>query len=204
MAQFILLLNVLVFWPSSVKFWKLTSLHSNLHFQTTDVSLQNVAFDWRRLKSQYISKVKNEQYTSEIEPHHDKTYKRTCAPSKDWSAWGSTQSDQSLLSAWRNIGSIHVVPTEVTVKTDAQADLSFCWVHMSFCWFCCALAQFITFPKERKYSFLNLSNYPRIVFIYKMTHVMRNLFMPYVNNKDTELVRSAVWSAHLLFTAYIL
>ena len=31
------------------------------------------------------------------EPVHDKTYKMACVPSKNWSAWASTQSDQSLL-----------------------------------------------------------------------------------------------------------
>ena len=29
---------------------------------------------------------------------HDKTNKMTCAPSEDWSAWASAQSDQSSLS----------------------------------------------------------------------------------------------------------
>ena len=38
-------------------------------------------------------------------PPHDKTNKMTFLPSKDRSAWASAQSDQSLLSAWRNIGS---------------------------------------------------------------------------------------------------
>ena len=42
-----------------------------------------------------------------IEPPHGKTNKMTCAPSKDSrSAYASTQSDQSPLSAWRNHGSL--------------------------------------------------------------------------------------------------
>ena len=31
-----------------------------------------------------------------IEPAHDKTNKMVCAPRKDWTAWASTQADQSL------------------------------------------------------------------------------------------------------------
>ena len=42
-----------------------------------------------------------------IEPHHDKTNKMACSLSKD--------SDQ---------------------PGHAQADLSFRWAHMPFCWFC--------------------------------------------------------------------
>ena len=38
-------------------------------------------------------------------------------------------------------------PIECTAKTDqtvdAQADLSLCWVHRSFCWFCHAPAQLL-------------------------------------------------------------
>ena len=41
----------------------------------------------------------------ELEPPRDKTNKMACAPSEDRSAWASTQSDQSSLSAWRKIGS---------------------------------------------------------------------------------------------------
>ena len=41
------------------------------------------------------------------EPPHDKTNKMACAPSKNSrSAWASTQSDQSWVSAWRKLGSL--------------------------------------------------------------------------------------------------
>ena len=47
-----------------------------------------------------------------FEPPHDKTNKMACAPSENRSVWASAQSDQSLLSAWRKLGS-----------------LATCWVH---------------------------------------------------------------------------
>ena len=40
-----------------------------------------------------------------FEPPHDKTNKMACASSED-SAWASAQSDQSLLSTWRKLGSL--------------------------------------------------------------------------------------------------
>ena len=40
------------------------------------------------------------------EPPHDKTNKMACAPSEDRSVRASAQSDQSSLSAWRNLGSL--------------------------------------------------------------------------------------------------
>ena len=33
---------------------------------------------------------------------------------------------------------------------DAQADLSFRWAHMSFCWFCCAVAHIQSFNEDHK------------------------------------------------------
>ena len=47
-----------------------------------------------------------------LDPHpplplpHDKTNKMACAPSEDRTAWSSAQSDQSSLSAWRQLGSL--------------------------------------------------------------------------------------------------
>ena len=46
---------------------------------------------------------------------------------------------ESLLSAWRNLGSLatHSVHSEDWSDwANAQADLSFRWAHMPFCWFC--------------------------------------------------------------------
>ena len=54
-----------------------------------------------------------------IEPQHNKTNKMTCLPSEDRSAWASTKSDQSSLSAWRNLGSLatHWVHSEGSDQT---------------------------------------------------------------------------------------
>ena len=46
---------------------------------------------------------------------------------------------ESSLSAWRKLGSLatHWVDSEDWSEwADAQADLSLCWAHKSFCWFC--------------------------------------------------------------------
>ena len=66
------------------------------------------------------------------EPPHNKTNKMTCAPSELRSACASTQSDQNLCC-----------PHEET--SDAQADLSLRWAHISFCWFCRVVAHFHNF-----------------------------------------------------------
>ena len=66
-----------------------------------------------------------------------------CTQRRLRSAWASAQFDQSSLSARRNLGSIatHWVHSEDWPDWgDAQADLSVCWVHMSFRWFCLAAA----------------------------------------------------------------
>ena len=48
---------------------------------------------------------------------------------------------ESSLAAWRKLGSLatHWAYSE---DSDAQADLSFCWVHRSFCGFCHEAAHF--------------------------------------------------------------
>ena len=50
---------------------------------------------------------------------------------------------ESLLSAWTSLGSLatHWAYSEDWSDCmDGHADLSLCWVHRSFCWFCHALA----------------------------------------------------------------
>ena len=79
-------------------------------------------------------------------PRHDKTNKMKCAPSEDSDQPGHPSSvirvfavcfmgslghnasscgQRRLLSDWAN----------------AQADLSLCWAHGPYCWFCRAVAQ---------------------------------------------------------------
>ena len=82
---------------------------------------------------------------NKTEPQHDKTNKITCVPRRESDQpWASAQSDQSSLSVCRNFGSLstHWLHSELWSNcTEAQADLSLRWVHMSFCWFCGAAAQ---------------------------------------------------------------
>ena len=53
--------------------------------------------------------------------------------------WAPAQSDQSSRSTWRNLGFLvtHWAHSEdLSDWVNAQADLSLCWAHRSFCWFC--------------------------------------------------------------------
>ena len=63
-----------------------------------------------------------------------------CAQRRLKSAWASSQSDQSSLSAWRKLGSLatHWAHSQKLWSdwADAKADLCLCRAHMSFCWFC--------------------------------------------------------------------
>ena len=43
-----------------------------------------------------------------------------------------------------SINSFEPEQDETNKITFAQADLSLCWAHRSFCWFCHALAHFLT------------------------------------------------------------
>ena len=70
-----------------------------------------------------------------------------CSQRRPRSAWASTQSDQSLLPAWRNLGSLAIHwahSKDWSDWVDAQADLSLRWAHWSFCWFCHAAAHLIS------------------------------------------------------------
>ena len=67
-----------------------------------------------------------------------------CAQQRLRSAWASAQSDQSSLSAWRNIGSsaTNIAHCEDWSDwADAQVDLSLRGAHTSICWFCHEAAQ---------------------------------------------------------------
>ena len=69
-------------------------------------------------------------------------------------AWQNQQNDlcvqrrlwsdhQSFVSDWRRFGSLatYEAHSKDSDLSHAQCDLSLHWVHMSFCWFCYALAQ---------------------------------------------------------------
>ena len=38
--------------------------------------------------------------------------------------------------------------SDQTGQMDAQADLSLCWAHMSFCWFCHVVTQISNFKRK--------------------------------------------------------
>ena len=62
-----------------------------------------------------------------------------CAQRRLRSAWASAQSNQSLLFAWRKLGSLvtHWAHSEDWSDwADAQADLGLRWAHRLYCWFC--------------------------------------------------------------------
>ena len=67
-----------------------------------------------------------------------KPTKWVCAPQRRLrSAWASAQSDQSSLSAWRNLGPLathwaHSENSDQTGWSEGQADPSLCWVHTHF------------------------------------------------------------------------
>ena len=64
-----------------------------------------------------------------------------CAPSENWSAWASAQSDQSSLSAQRNLGSLatHWAHSEDSDQTGHMPRLS--WVSAGCtCWSCHTVA----------------------------------------------------------------
>ena len=78
------------------------------------------------------------------EPPHGKTNKMICATSKDSDQPGYPPSLIRVLTV-RSVGSwgsnISSCRQLIRVFADAQADLSFCWAHKSFCWFCREAAQ---------------------------------------------------------------
>ena len=79
-------------------------------------------------------------------PAQNKTYKKTCATNED--------SDQpahsrSLIIVFADLMCFLLTPgylkrnerEPLPYQVDVQVDLCVCWSHMSYCKFCCALAQ---------------------------------------------------------------
>ena len=81
----------------------------------------------------------------ETEPQHDK--KPTKLPVHPVKTQISLGTNQSSLSAWRNIGSLAIhwahYSEDWSDWVDAQADLSLRWAPKSICWFCHAEAHFV-------------------------------------------------------------
>ena len=84
---------------------------------------------WEKLERKWAATWQNKQYCM-------------CAQRRLRSAWASSQSDQSLLSASINVWSF-IQRRRWSDWADAQADLKLRWAHRSFCWLCHAMAQCI-------------------------------------------------------------
>ena len=83
-----------------------------------------------------------------FEPPRDKTNKLTCAPSEDSDQPGHPPSLIRVFAV-RSMGSKGPKLSSCGQRrlwsdwADAQADLSPCWAHMQFCWFCHEAVHFI-------------------------------------------------------------
>ena len=82
--------------------------------------------------------------TIKYEPQHDKTNKMSVRPTKTQISLGICPVwSESSLSAWRKLGTLatHWAHSEDWSDwANAQADLSLCWAHTYFCWFCHVVA----------------------------------------------------------------
>ena len=114
--------------------WVIWKMHKNFIVKCKAVTNENVHVPLT-IYSQLLWKICFRHYSTlcidvvhpcllkcERADQYDKTNKMACVPSKD--------SDQP----WHP-------PSLIRVFADAQADLSFHWVHNSFCWFCHEAAQ---------------------------------------------------------------
>ena len=87
------------------------------------------------------------QHRSVNEPQHDKTNKMACAPSEDSDQPGHPPSLTRVFAVRMNKPWAWSYPLSAQRRlwsdwsSAAQADLSLRWAHMSFCWFCHAVAQ---------------------------------------------------------------
>ena len=82
---------------------------------------------------------------NKYEPQPDKTNKLTCAPSKDSDQPGHPPSLIRVFAVRVKKRWVLSYPLSTQQRlgsdwADAKADLSICWPHMSFCWFCHAVA----------------------------------------------------------------
>ena len=95
-----------------------------------------------------------------FEPPHDKTNKMTVRSVKTQISLGNRPvwSESSLRAQWvaMDPSFLHAGSKDWSDWVDAQADLSLCWVHMSFCWFWHEVAHLIYEKKKNCFSLLML------------------------------------------------
>ena len=115
-----------------------------IHFQCRHVEVINeeneVLPEWRS-KHTFTSEINRNLYSTfhfQNEPPHDKTNKVTVCPAKTQSSLGISPvwSGSSLKKAWVLSYPLSAQQRLRSDWADAQADLSLCWRHMPFCWFC--------------------------------------------------------------------
>ena len=91
--------------------------------------------------------------SSLFEPPYDKTNKMACAPSKDSDQHGHPPSLIRVFAVRMKKAWVLSYPLSAQWRlwsdwADAQADLSLCWEHMPFCWFCHEVAHFTLFQLQ--------------------------------------------------------
>ena len=118
-----------------------------------------------------------------IMSHPWQNQQNDCVPMRRLrSAWASAKSNQSLCCVLN--GQLRTQAFFMrTVKTlwpdwaDAQADLSLCWAHMPFCWFCNEVAHIInvkTSTHNRAWHLITISNvYVRCLLSLRITNIIR-------------------------------
>ena len=93
-------------------------------------------------------------------------------------AWQNQQNDKCAQRRFRSVGAFaqsyqslrclhqETLGCQLPIGCTAQADLSLCWAHMSFCWFYHELAHLsiihLNRSAEKKQNSLNLCNYRKI------------------------------------------
>ena len=109
-----------------------------------------------------------------FEPLHDKTNKMTCMPSEDTEQPGHPPSLIRAFAVRMEKPWVLGCPWSAQLRlwsdwADAQADLSLCWTHMSFCWFCRALTHLTNLQTIHQNLFVTLV--PNPCLLSKLCHV---------------------------------
>ena len=103
------------------------------------------------------------QYAEKIAASQQNQQNNLCARRRLRSAWASAQSDQSLLSTWRNLGSLatHWVHSE---DSDQTRQIRVFAGHTPFCWFCCEAASISSpEPKAHRWAY-SIGKHPPSTF----------------------------------------
>ena len=121
------------------------------------------------------------------EPHHDKTNKMACAPSKDSDQPRRPPSLIRVFAVSLKKARILSYPLSAQQRlwsdwVDAQADLSFRWVYMPFCWFCHDVAQMMSVWRIFNFKFwitfkdssLNVNNHSTVTASFEFCWIFQH------------------------------